>query len=546
MMLPSGIRTPPPRATWDAVVQALDDPAAYPHEVDRVDRIRTHISELFLAGDRVYKVKRPLRLAFLDYSTLERRLHYCEQEVLLNRRLAGATYRRVAPINRDPTGRIRVDGPGETVEYAVEMERLPHARLLDRLLEEGEVDNELAGRLARRLVAFHRAADHGPDVAGCGTAAAVRCSTEENLLQLESLLDHHPGLCGALLGRHLRGSLERFLAEEAPLLERRAEDGRIREGHGDLHAGNVCVLPDRLVIYDCIEFDRRLRCLDVAQDLAFLAMDLDHRGYRAFSAWLVRHYGEHAEDTGIHPLQRFYKTHLALVRAKVALLRAAGADRPEEVRDARREAQRYLHLAAGYSLPPVLVVMSGLPGSGKTFMAERLAGRLGCPIVHSDVTRKRLAGLPVHARPPAEALDELYSPEMTQRTYACLNQEARDLLAAGSSVIVDANCPTAPLRDRFLDLGAAQHAPRILVALTASAEETRRRLETRERTPAQASDADFRVYLALRERFDPPREGATCLAVHAPCTPEEVTAGVLERLLDQLARAGRLPTAFPR
>jgi uncharacterized protein len=350
------------------LVRDLGDEAAYPEPVASVETRATHVSWLFFAGEHVYKVKKPVRFPFLDFSTPELRKHFCEEEVRLNRRLVQGVHLGVVPIVRGADGRHRIGGAGTTVEHAVLMRRLPAERMLDALLERGELDNGLFQRLARLLAAFHRGADAGPEVARHGSPEAVRRNVEDNLKELGPYVEGaaSPGLAALSPALHgfLTARARAFLDGHGELLARRVRAGRVRDGHGDLHAENVCALADgTFAIYDCIEFNPALRAGDVACDLAFLLMDLEQRGYPGFAGYLSHRYAEEAGDPELGGLVPFYKGYRACVRAKVALLGAGagagGKGSGAGVATAVARAARYLHLAAGYELPPPLILIEG-------------------------------------------------------------------------------------------------------------------------------------------------------------------------------------------
>jgi uncharacterized protein len=516
------------------LIAALRRPEAWPAAGAReVGFLQTHISLLFFAGERVYKVKKPLRLPFLDYSTLERRRALCEEEVRLNRRLAPRTYLGVVPIARAPDGALVAGGRGEVVEHAVEMERLPAERMLEALLERGEVDNGMMTALAERLAAFHADAATGPGVDEHGTPEAIERLVLENLEETRRFAGDTIGAeVHALLERRSRAALE----ARRGLFARRVQAGRVRDGHGDLHASNVCFAPPEkggLVIYDCIEFSARFRCGDVASDLAFLAMDLDHRGFGAFGDYLARRYAEIAADAELGDLVGFYKGYRALVRAKVASLASVGEglDAAQRAR-ARREASGYAQLAAAYELPPAMILMCGLPASGKTWGARHVAPYLDPVVLSSDVHRKRVAGIPLGKRHEGAYEDGLYAPEMKRRTYASLLEHALAALREGRTAVVDATFSTRAFRAPFLAAAAREGFPLLLVHVHAPEDVIRARMERRARDPHEPSDATFAVYLAARGRFEPPDEvGAervVCFeAVDAP--PEELGARVAER-----------------
>jgi aminoglycoside phosphotransferase family enzyme/thymidylate kinase len=525
----------------DELIERLGRPDAYPFPVSEVELRQTHISLVFLAGDRVYKLKKPVDLGFLDYTTLERRRHFVDEEVRLNRRLAPRVYLGVVPITRGPDGTLRIRGEGATVEWAVEMMRLPAPRMFDRMLERGEIDNEALGRLADLLARFHGDAATGAGVDEHGTPAAVAFNVRENFEQTRPFVGPLGG--GAPAGLRtftpaLHALLERdaegFLAQEHTLLERRVAAGRIRDGHGDLHAGHICFAPAGIAIYDCVEFSPRIRCTDVACDLAFLAMDLDLRGYRGFARFLVRRYAELTEDAELEKLLRFYKGYRAIVRAKVLSMTGIGESVPLEQREqARLAAMRYVQLAASYCLPPALLLTCGLPGAGKSTAARQLALPFEAAVVRSDVTRKRLAGLAPGQRSAAEFGGGIYAPDSTARTYASLLERAEQELRAGRTAIVDAAFATRELRAPFAELAGRLGVPLLVVEVTAPEGVVRARLEARGADPREASDADLSVYLRARELYEPPVElsPGQVIAVDS-CQPAEE---LVERLLDRLA-----------
>ena len=522
------------------VIEALSRPDAWPSRATP-ERIETHISEVFLVGDRAYKVKKALVLPFLDYGTLERRRAFCEEELRLNRRLAPGVYLRAAPIARASDGRIALDGEGEVVEWAVEMVRLPAREMLDARLARGEVDNELLREIARTLAAFHASAATGPGVDEHGAPEAVARNARENLRELAANVGRGARVLPPAVHARLEAWTEDQLREHAALLARRAAGGRVRDGHGDLHAGNVCVLDGRVVAYDCIEFSARFRCADVACDLAFLAMDLDRHGFRGSSGVLVREYAELARDPELPLLVPFYKAYRALIRAKVAALRAGDPAHPEPRRDAdRAEARRVAQLAASYALPAGLILTCGLPASGKSTVAEAIAGPLGAVLLHSDVRRKVLARVPLHEHRREGYGSGLYAPELKQRTYDSLLESAREALLHGRTVVVDATFPEPSRRAPFRELARELGRPFALVHVTAAEGEIRRRLEARAQDPEQASDADWGVYLRARDAFRPPVELAPEERVdHASGEQplEDAGAAALERFAAQAGRA---------
>ena len=517
-----------------------------------VELVETHVSWVFLVGERVYKVKKALDLGFVDATQLDTRRAFCVDEVRLNAELAPGVHLGVVPIVRlgdEHGGRLVVDPEdahgAEAVEYAVAMRRLPAQFMLERLLAENELDNSLVELVAQRLARFHAGALGGAGVDEHGTHAAVTRNVAENIDQTRCFADGTQDDDVQTLSPRLFAFLEdaqtRFLAENIALFEHRVACGRIRDGHGDLHASNICLEPDtgapggrRLSIFDRIEFSARLRCGDVAADLAFLAMDLDRRGFRAFSAYLVHRYGELAGDAELNALLPFYKTYRAWVRGKVGSMRAAQAEPGSAVREHERaRAAAHFHLAATYTLPPGLVLMTGLPASGKSTLARELGRALGATLHNSDMTRKRLVGLQAtsHARADEGLWTGLYGADVSDRTYAALLDAARADLVAGRSVVIDAAAPTHVRREPFAELARELGAPFVLAHVTCSPDVVAQRFAARAADRTEASDADAAVRAAMEARFEqpealPPRE---CFEHRSGDPTDRAVAALLER-----------------
>ncbi|MHC4989891.1 MAG: bifunctional aminoglycoside phosphotransferase/ATP-binding protein [Planctomycetota bacterium] len=528
------------------LINALSRPQAYRFAVDSVEVRQTHISVLFLAGERVYKVKKPVNLGYLDYSTPEKRRFCCAEEVRLNRRLAGDVYLGVAGIARSLDGSLRFTAPGagdegpDVIDYAVEMRRLPEPRMLSRLLEAGDAGEAELDDIADVILRFHEAAATGPGVDEHGGPQGVAHAVLGNLGWIEPFAAEKDGTLSAALYRFLRGRAEAFLQQHRTLLEQRVRAARIRDGHGDLHAGNICLTDEGIVIYDCIEFDPRLRCGDVVKDLAFLAMDLDARDRRDLGRRLADRYARATGDGDLATLLPFYKAHFACVRGKVNAIAAADPtlDPPHRA-DALRTARRYFHLAAGFWLPPTLIVMCGLPGSGKSWLARRLARPLDAVIRASDVIRKRLAGVPATSHPTGAEAEALYSRRSGARTYATLLEEARAGLDTGRTVVADATFPSARSREPLIELARAAGGPWVIVHLDCPEDEIARRLRDRPGAAGEVSDADWQVYREFKPGFEPPREIPDRHLVVGDGTqePERIAADVIERVLEQTAGA---------
>jgi len=506
-------------------IRALLDPAAYPHPVDRVQLVQTHISYVLLAGEHVYKVKKPVNFGFLDFSTVGKRRYYCRQEVLLNSRLCSDTYLGVSRI-REQDGRVSIDGPGRIIDYAVHMRRLPAERMMDRLLSEGAVTAEMVQRVADRLAAFHRDAETNPRMARYGDWA-IRYNWRENEQQWTPYISR---VLTAEEDRILCAYSEAFYARRAELLRRRVGELRIKRVHADLRSDAVCFV-DGVCIFDCVEFSRRINVLDVARDVGFLAMDLNYRGHSDLARAFVDRYIEMSADTDLREIVDFYAAYSACVRGKVE---AFLLDQPEvsqaQKGRARAASRRYFELACRYAatLPPALLIITcGLTATGKSVLARRLGELTGIDVVSSDVVRKRLAGLAPseHRFEPFAA--GIYSPEFTGRTYQALLAEGRERLRQGRSVILDASFLRRDDRRAAARLAAGEGAQFACLAFQAGDEAVRRRLARRLREGGDPSDARWEIYAAQKRRFQHPREVA----------PERLLTVESERPLEREARA---------
>jgi hypothetical protein len=485
------------------LIDAMLRPEFFPERPARVTLLQTHISFVFLAGSAVYKVKKSVRFPFLDFSTLDRRRFFCHEEVRLNRRLAPDTYRGVVAIRRGAGGyELSGEADPEAVEYAVHMRRLPAERILTHLLERGDASVELIDQLVDLLVRFHAAARSDAGVAASGDPQAVARLVEDNF----SAARRFRGLTVEASDDDAIQAFSRgFVATHAALLRRRQAGGRIRECHGDLHSEHVCCT-DPPVIFDCIEFSERLRNCDVASEVAFLAMDLDFHQRGDLSERLVSRYAEAAGDAELRPLVPFYACYRAYVRGLVDSLTAAESEvAPEDRERARQSAEAHFLLAYRYTWAqrPGLVVVIGLSGTGKSTLSRQLARRTGFAHLTSDVVRKRLAGIPAHARSAAGDVEWLYSPAMSARTYVTMFEEAAAALAAGRGVILDGTFQRRADRTAARELAARSGAPVLIVHCAAEENEIRSRLERRREEGKDASDADWPVYLDQRRRREP-------------------------------------------
>jgi aminoglycoside phosphotransferase family enzyme/predicted kinase len=489
-----------PPGELPALVGALLHPSAYAHPTGRIRLIQTHISYVLLAGEYVYKIKKPVDFGFLDFSTLGKRRYYCRQEVVLNSRLCSDTYLGVVPIRLDGV-RITVGGRrGRILEYAVHMRRLPEEQMMDRLLEAGKVTRDMVERVARRLTDFHERAATSRRIAEYGDWA-IRYNHRENVAQWTPYIGR---ALSPEQDRILRAYGEAFFARKADILQRRVDELRIRRIHADLRSDAVC-FQDGVCIFDCVEFSRRISLLDVACDVGFLAMDLEFRGRADLANAFVDDCVRLSRDSNLREICDFYACYSACVRGKVEAFRL---DLPEFTA-AQKASRRYFDLACQYAeeLPPaILVITCGLAGTGKSTIARGLAERTGFKVLSSDEVRKRLAGIGAEERRVERFGGGIYAPDFTERTYAALFEQARPLLLKGRSVIVDATFLRREHRRAATRLAREAGAQFACLELQLNDEEARKRLDRRIRDRVGPSDASWETYRAQKQRFQRPAE----------------------------------------
>jgi aminoglycoside phosphotransferase family enzyme/predicted kinase len=423
----------------------LSDPGCYDHAVGAVQHVETHISHVLLSGKYAYKIKKPLDLGFLDFSTLDKRRHVCEEEVRLNRRLAPTFYLGVVPITGSPAA-PHINGSGAAIEYAVKMRQFPPEATLDRLEAQGRLTASQVEAIATAVARFHlEACARAGATSSWGDPQQVWQPVTQNFLQITPRLTDSAD-------RQTLDALQRWSEAEharlAPLMAARKRDGYIRECHGDLHLGNLAWVDDQLLVFDCLEFNPELRWIDIVSEIAFCYMDLMQRGHTDWAWLFLNTWLEKTGDHGGLALLRYYAVYRALVRTKVAVLRAGQTQGPDHDK-VLAEARTLMQLATVLTDPQPLRldITHGLSGSGKTTATQTLMQTPGAIRLRSDIERKRLAGLDALARSGSGVGEQLYAADATRRTYGHLAALAGVVLDAGWPVIVDATFTARWQRD---------------------------------------------------------------------------------------------------
>jgi len=481
----------------------IDQPDQFPHPTAHITWLETHISTIILTGDWVYKIKKPVDFGFLDFSTLEKRKHYCEEELRLNRRTAPDLYVSVEPLCSDQ-GRLNFVGQGKVVDYAVKMRQFdPDALLLNRM-ESLLSDWPFLQNLGYELAAFHEQAKQCAAGEDYGSAASVLYPVEENFRQIKARQNLVDGQ--QRLEQIEQWSLQQWQHLE-PVFDARKKQGRVKECHGDLHLQNIALINAKAVMFDCIEFNERFRWIDVANDLAFLLMDLEIHNYQQQANAVLNSYLEYSGDYQLLAVLDFYRVYRAMVRAKVAVLKLEQT-KQEEQDSLKREIQQYFDYAQSviHGNKPCLVLTCGVSGSGKSTLARQLAGRLQAIQLRSDVVRKQLAGLkPLESSSGIDPHNPnaLYSSEYTRKTLDRLKVLAEQVIRLGYAVIVDATFITRNSRLVFQQLAADHALPYFIVHMDVPHATLKQRIQARQSRNNDASEAGVEIMEKQLKQFEP-------------------------------------------
>ena len=474
------------------LVDPLLDEAKFEHPCKRIQLIETHISWVILTGEYAYKIKKPVDLGFLDFSRLEQRRFFCNEELRLNRRLAPDYYLDVVPITGAPNDPC-IGGRDRIIDYAVKMREFPQDAQMNRAIKEGKVKAEQVDNLVDLVARFHERIDRAPAASRFGTPVAVHDPVTQNFRQVSALVED------ADVRKRL-DSLQKWSDQIHNSLEgaisQRKHAGHVRECHGDLHLGNIALVNGELVIFDGIEFSEDLRWIDTISEIALLSIDLQHHHRPDYAHRFLNGYLETTGDYDGLALLPYYQAYRAMVRAKVAQIRLGQNNVSVEEADALTRAfAQYLAQAHSYTAPPnpLLIITRGLSGSGKTTVSQGLVEVRGAVRVRSDVERKRLFSIASQNKADLGMNQGMYDVESTQRTYAYLEERAEAILRAGYSVIVDATFLNREHRDSFRQLASSLNVSVRILDVCAEAHILRERIARRAQAGNDASDANLAV-----------------------------------------------------
>src|SRR5437763_3853717 len=486
------------------LVSFLEVPASYPHGPREVRSIQTHISWVFVTTPFVFKVKKAVNFGFLDFSTLEKRRHFCQRELELNRRLCPSVYLDIVPIYKSASG-FSFKAEGAIAEYSVRMRQLPDGWFLSELLVKRFVGENEINRVISCLDRFYESETSTPEIEQWGTPEKLKISTDENFLQVDPFVGRTISPAAFETIRHFTNH---FYAANEKLFRERVQQHRIRDCHGDLHLDHIHITPEATTTFDCIEFNDRFRFIDIANDLAFLAMDFDFEGRSDLGNLLLRNAAREFGDDGILKVSDFYKCYRAFVRGKVQSIQGISM-KTTTLEEHAEQAARYFRLALRYAVSgsePFVLAVIGRVGTGKTAVAKKLGSELDLPVFSSDEIRKTLAGIPLTERTAAERRDDVYSEQMTEQTYKELLAKGLTALKTQRGVVLDATFSSQANRELLRQECAKAKVCLQVIELDVDTDKIERRLRARDQSVNEISDARLEDFEKLNSAYEPPSE----------------------------------------
>lgn len=513
----------------EKLLEFLKDPESYPHKPDRVEIVQTHASILAIASPFVYKLKKPFDFGFMDFSTLEARKNNGEKEIQLNSRLCKDTYLDLIPVAQQ-NGQLYFGGDGEIVDYALKMKQLEDGFFLNQLLEKGEADTQTFDSVLQLLKTFYEGQAGKPEILPFGNIAHLRKNTDENFSSLQQLKD---SLIAPEALKTIQAYTNTFYKNQKELFAKRIAEGKIKDCHGDLHLEHIHIRNDKICIYDCIEFNDRFRYIDIAADIAFLAMDLDFSQRPALGQYVADKLARLMKDPDLLKLMDFYKSYRSCVRAKVEGIKSGQAEVPEdEKRKSKEKTVRYTQLALRYAIIgswPMVIVVCGRVGSGKSRLAKRLAELLGTAYISSDIIRKENAGLDPTKPTPPKQKEDLYSEEKTKETYQLLLEKSVQQLKQYQSTVVDATFSKNAQRQNFRKAYKETQIPFCFLETTASEQVLKERLAKRAHKK-EVSDARLQDFDLLNQSYEAMEEipASEFIQLNTEKSPEKTTETALK------------------
>lgn len=521
----------------------LKNPQFYGPQVTSVHLLQTHISYVALTGTYAYKVKKPVNFGFLDFSTLDKRKFYCEEELRLNKRLCPEMYLEVVTITKKDNA-LQLGGEGPIVEYAVKMKEFPQEAIMTNMLLDGRVSEETIDHLCTILVDFYRSQQPSDEVKQFGKLPAVKQNIDENFDQTRPMIDI---TVPKQTFFSIKDAVSKFFERKKEIFDRRMKEGQIYECHGDLHSGNIAITKKAIHIFDCIEFNDRFRFCDVASDIGFLAMDFDYLNYPYLSSFLIQRYVQKSKDAGVYSVLNFYKCYRAFVRGKVHGFQINDPhiepEKKQTLQDAAKKyfqlSEYYAHLFALETQPqkPLLFLVLGLSGTGKSTVAQKIAVDYHAVVINTDVVRKEIAGIDTYEQHHDQFNTGLYDPKKIDDTYAQVMQHASTCITKGQNVVLDATFQKKKYREMAQHIARKHHATMVIVQCICPDGVVKKRLEDRLKKKS-VSDGRWEIYLVQKTTFEPLSSDEQSLMIDTSEESYEYRMTFYQRLLRFVRQTG--------
>ena len=493
---------------YEQFLKQLKNPETYDKKSLSIKHIQTHISHVILTGEYAYKIKKPVDFGFLDFTTIDKRKKFCEEEIKLNKRLCPEIYLELVKITQD-NDKIKINGTGKIIEYAVKMMQFSQKNIMTKLLEDNKITEEDIEKIVKRLVKFYKKSKNTKEIDIYGTIDIIKQNTDENFEQTKKYINQ-------TITREnydfIKKSTNDFLKNKKETFNKRVKEGYILDCHGDLHSGNIVIMNKKVCIFDCIEFNKRFRYSDVASDIAFLAMDLDYQGKPYLSSNLISNYIKESKDDDILKILNFYKCYRAYVRGKVISFRLDDSNiTKEEKKQIKQTAKKYFELSNYYAKlfsedtktknKNLLFITSGLTGTGKTTTAKKISIDYRANLISTDEVRKELEGIDKYERHHDAYNTGLYSPEKMIKTYEKIIEKANILLKEGENVILDATFKTNKLRE-MAERIASENKSRLIILHTICPEKIVKNHLQKRVQKKSISDGRWEIYLKQKDTFE--------------------------------------------
>jgi len=491
------------------LLEYLKQPSFYGPDVDSVNVIQTHISFVGLTGKYAYKVKKPVNFGFLDFSTLEKRKFFCDEELRLNKRLCPDIYLDVIPITKI-NDTIELDGNGEIIDYAVKMKEFSQNKIMTSLLKKELISEKIIEKIVDILIKFYSSIKQDKEIDKYGSLISIKQNTDENFEQTKSVVNN---TITKENYEYLESVTEKFFQSREQVFNNRILDGRILECHGDLHSGNIVVSDSDIFIFDCIEFNKRFRFCDVASDIGFLAMDLDYLNNQYLSSFLIDNYVKKSKDKNVLNVLNFYKCYRAYVRGKVTGFKLSdpNIDKSEK-NDIISTACKYFDLATYYAKlfsldtlkdkKSLLFFVSGLTGTGKSTVARKISVDYHSYLINTDIVRKKMEGIDIFDRRHDKFDTGLYSPEKMDTIYNKVIDIAEKHLLSGKNVVLDATFTKKKYRDKAFNIGEKNNAKVLNIHCICPDNIVKKRLEDRVKKRS-ISDGRWEIYKEQKKKYEP-------------------------------------------